>query len=82
MGFSATCGMCSANFGPILVKYSLNLSDINCLSCVLLPSMRNSRLLENFDLLPIISLNICQAFFLSYSCFYLVHFGSDFCVII
>ena len=74
MGFSATCGMCSANCEPILVKYLLNLSDINCLSCVLLPSIRNSRLLDNFDLLPIISLNICQAF-LSYSCFYLVHFG-------
>ena len=81
MGFSATCGMCSANFGPVLVTYSLNLSDINCLSCVLLLSMRNSRLLENFDLLPIISLNIFQAF-LSYSCFHLVHLGSDFCVII
>ena len=63
MAFSATCGMCSANFGSILVIFLLNLPDINCLSCVLLLSMRNSRLLENFDLLPIISLNICQAFF-------------------
>ena len=58
-----TNGILLANSDQMVMKYSLNLSAINCLFCVNLPLNKNTWLHENTVLLLMISLITCQAFF-------------------
>ena len=66
--FFVMVGMFSVNSEPMVVKYSLNLSAINCLPRVGVPFITNSWFCCDDVFLPIISLIICPMFFRSLLC--------------